>query len=335
MRLRRVALSDGSGPATAVLDEPRQRWVPLAPALAHAPEHADALGPGARDVVAFLGAGAASAEAARALCERVADVDLTATFVDSPLLPFAPRALRAFASWERHWIDAARGLQRRYVPAARPIVDAFERVSGRPFPAFRPRKLFYTEPSFYMGNHLNYFTDGETLPWPSFCRDLDYELEIGALITSPLLDATPAQAQDAIGGFVVLNDLSMRDVQWREYRQGLFGPLGKTKTFANAMSSELVTADEVLSRIGQLRGQVTVNGERWTDTSTAGMQHSFGALIAHASRGEQMHPGELVASGTLPGGCGLELDRWLRPGDTIEMSIEAVGTLRNTVGSPR
>ncbi len=329
-----MELRDGSGPCTAVLDEARQRWVPLAPAQARAPDRAEALGGGARDVVAFLAGGAAAEQAARALCDQLADEDLTDTFSDRPLLPFAPCALRAFASWERHWIQAARGLQRRYVPAARPVVDLFERATGRPFPPFRPGKLFYREPSFYMGNHLNYLTEGDTLPWPSFCRDLDYELEIGAVLAAPLLDATPAQAEAAIGGFVVLNDLSMRDVQWREHRDGLFGPLGKTKTFANAMSSELVTAEEVLPRITRLRGQVSVNGERWTDTSTDGMQHSFGELIAHASRGEQLHAGELFASGTLPNGCGLELDRWLRPGDRIEMDIEVVGHLSNLVGRP-
>jgi len=333
MRLRRVELAQGAGRSTAILDAERERWVALVPALERHPEHAAAIGDGARDVVAFLAAGPQAREAARELCAALAGEDLGVTHVDRPLLPFAPRALRAFASWERHWVQAARGLQRRYVPAARPVVNLYERLSGRTFPPFRPRRRFYREPAFYMGNHQNFYTDGDVLPWPSLCRDMDYELEFGAVLARPLLNATPAEAEAAVGGFVVLNDLSMRDVQWQEYRGGIFGPLGKTKTFANAMSAELVTADEVLGSISSLRGTVRVNGELWSDTSTDGMQHSLGTLLAYASTGEQLHTGELIASGTLPEGCGLELDRWLRPGDSLELEIQGIGRLRNVVGA--
>jgi 2-keto-4-pentenoate hydratase/2-oxohepta-3-ene-1,7-dioic acid hydratase in catechol pathway len=330
MRLRRVRLTDGSGPSVAVLDG--ERWIPLVPALALTGD--DAVGAGARDVLALLAGGEAARDAVHTLIVEVAGADLSASFDAAPMLPLQPAALRSFASWKQHWVQGARGLQRRYVPAARPVVDLFERVTRQTFPPFRPGRRFYSEPSFYMGNHLNYLTEGDTLPWPRFCRDLDYELELGAVLAAPLADATPAQAESAIGGFVVLNDLSMRDVQWREYRGGLFGPCGKTKTFANAMSCELASADEVLPRIASLRGEVRVNGELWTDTSTAGMQHSFGELLAEASRGEPLHPGEVISSGTMPNGCGLELDRWLQPGDEIDMRIEAVGRLRNRIGPP-
>ncbi len=166
----------------------------------------------------------------------------------------------------------------------------------------------------------------------AYCRDLDFELEFGAVLARTVTDVTADEGQAAIGGFVVLNDLSARDTQWREYRQGIFGPLGKTRTFASAISAEIVTADEVLPHIEHLRASVRVNGETWSQTSTQGIQHSLGAIVAHASQGEQLHAGELLASGTMPDGCGLELDRWLEPGDLLELEIERIGTVSNRVG---
>lgn len=354
MRLRRVELT-GGGRSVAVWDEPRERWLPLVPALKRASEAAAAtdaaapeappiplgetefaaLGAVAEDLVAFLAGGEQARAQARALADRVAVADLSSTFALEPaLLPFAPRSLRGFATSQRHWEQSARGLVRRYLPRALPAVTAFERLTGRTFPPLRPGRLFFEQPSFYFGNHLTCYPDGATLPWPAFCRDLDFELELGAVLAHPLRDAaSEAEAEAAIGGFVVLDDLSARDVQWREHRDGLLGPLGKTKTFATALGAEVVTADELLPRLRALTGTVHVNGELWSRTSTAEQLHSFGAMVAHASAGEQLFAGELLSAGTLPGGCGLELNRWLSPGDALELEIEGVGRLRNAIGA--
>lgn len=299
-------------------------------ALADPPED---LAAAVRDPVALLALGEAGREAVARLCDRAADEDFADRFALVGALPFAPAALRAFMGWERHWIQAARGLVRHNLRPAAAAIGAFERVTRRPFPAFRPGRLFYEQPAFYMGNHLTFAPDGATLPWPRYCEELDFELELGAVLCRPVRDATPAQAEAAIGGFVVVDDLSARDTQWREYRHGLFGPLGKTKTFANAMSAELVSADVVLPRAERLHGSVRVNDETWSRTSTAGMQHTWGETVAFASAGEQLFPGELLSSGTLPDGCGLELDRWLKPGDDLELEIEGVATLRNRIGA--
>ena len=331
MRLRRVMLTAG-GTSAAVWDEPRERWLPLRPALEHAGAGYDILEPAADDLLSFLAAGTNAREAAAALADALAERDFADTFELRPMLPFHPRLLRAFACWERHWEQAARGLVRRYLPPALPLTTAYERVTHSTFPAFRPKRLFYEQPASYIGNHLTFVPDGETLPWPSYCRDLDFELEFGAVLAQPVKDATADEGQAAIGAFVVLNDLSARDTQWREYRHGIFGPLGKTKTFASAMSAEMVTADEVLPHIEHLRASVRVNGETWSQTSTEGIQHSLGAIVAHASDGEQLHAGELLASGTMPDGCGLELDRWLSPGDRLELEIERIGILTNRIG---
>ena len=145
-------------------------------------------------------------------------------------------------------------------------------------------------------------------------------------------DAWSAAA--AIGGFVVFNDISARDVQWEEQRRSSFGPVVKTKTFASAMGSVVVTADEVLPDLDDLAGSVVVDGETWATTSTAGMRWSPADWVAWASRGEQIGPGELFTSGTLPSGSGLEIDRWIRPGQTVTLSIDRIGTVTNRVGAP-
>jgi 2-keto-4-pentenoate hydratase/2-oxohepta-3-ene-1,7-dioic acid hydratase in catechol pathway len=319
VRLRRVRLKGSDGFSTAVWDE--GRWVPLRPAL-------DA------DVLALLGSTELREEAA-AVVEAARDQDPSATFELEPAaLPFAPLSLRAFSVFERHHVQASRGLVRRYMPAAaRGVVSGFEKVSRRTFPALKPKKLFYEKPIYYMGNHLTIYPDGADLPWPPYSRDLDFELELGFVLASPLRDASEAEAADAIGGFFVVNDLSARDTQWREYREGLFGPVVKAKTFATAMSCEVVTADEVLTRVGALRGSVRVNGETWAEGSTSEMRHGPAAMVAYASEGEDLRAGEVFATGTLPGCCGLELDRWIEPGDEVELEIESVGTLRNRIGA--
>ena len=134
---------------------------------------------------------------------------------------------------------------------------------------------------------------------------------------------------DAIGGFVVFNDFSARDVQLQEMRSG-FGPV-KAKHFINAISSTVVTADEIMPHLYNLSGDVRINGQTIVTTSTSDMDYTLGEAIAYASLDEQLYPGEFFGSGTLPGGCGMENGCWLKPGDTVELEIEKVGTLENSI----
>ena len=247
-------------------------------------------------------------------------------------LPFRPRSLRAFSIWESHMVNSARVLARRFFPApAGKITSAYERVSRRTFPKFKPPPMFYEHPLFYMGNHTSFHADGEDVAWPHPTEFLDFELELGFVLKEPVRNATPEEGRAAIGGFVLVNDWSARDVQVDELRRGVFGPVVKSKSFANSMGAVLVSADELLPRWDRLRGRVSVNGEAWCEGTTAGAQHDPGAMVAYASEGEALGRGDLLSSGTLPGCCGLELDRWLKPGDLVEMDLEGVGTLANRV----
>ena len=145
------------------------------------------------------------------------------------------------------------------MPAVAPFVRAYEAVTRRTFPKLKPHALWHRQPIYYMGNHLTFATDGDDIAVPSYTRALDYELELGFVLAHPSARRRPAQeAEAAIGGFVVLNDFSARDVQLAEMRSG-FGPQ-KAKHFRNAISSVVVSADEILPHWRALKGRVHLNG---------------------------------------------------------------------------
>ncbi len=330
MRVRRVRLRRQPS-AYSVAVERDGAWVPLIPALERTTSaEFPTLDRVAHDVIAFLGAGREATDEAARLLDLVAGESFADDFDATPVLPFEPRTFRDFMLYEEHAVAAAKGLVKRFLPKAWPFFALYERVTGRPHPKLRPKPIWYEKPIYYMGSPVNFYTEGETIPWPSYTRALDYELELGVVIVRPLHNATPEEAVEAIGGFVVVNDFSARDVQYPEMTSG-FGPV-KAKNFANAMSVAVVTADEVLPHVNRLRARVTVNGQVWGEGTTAGAQHSIGEMVAYASLGEKVVPGELMATGTIPGCSGMETGRWLSPGDEITLSIERVGSLTNRVG---
>jgi len=245
------------------------------------------------------------------------------------LLPFQPASFRDFMLYEQHVLDASRGLVQRFHPGQYRLVETIEMITRRTFPLLKPKPMFYAQPMYYMSNALTFVSSGTPIATPSYSHALDYELEIGFVLARGLFDATPAEALDAIGAFVVLNDFSARDVQRAEMDSG-FGPQ-KAKHFASSMSEVAVTAEEILPQIDTLRGTVTINGSTVSTVSSAGMQHGLGEVLAHASRSEHLHPGELFGTGTLPGGSGMETGHWLHPGDTLELSIDGIGRIEHTI----
>ena len=338
MRLRRVRRRDTSGLTLIVQTD--EQWIPLAPALERYQEAGHAISPelaaAANDIIAFLAGGAPLRNQAQEVLAWAQEQggDWRDTFDPAPMLPFQPRSFRDYSLWEKHMIDAARGIVRRFMPQMRGVLTLYESLTGRPFPKLKPKKMFYQVPVYYMGNHLNVYGEGDTIPWPPYSRALDYELELGVIIARTGRNLTPEEGEAAIGGFVVLNDFSARDMQAREFAEGVFGPVVKAKNFANALGPDVVTADEVLPRFEALRGTVRVNGEVWGQGTTAHPTHGLGDMVAYASWGETLYPGELLGTGTFPGCSGVEVGRWLRPGDEVELDIEGIGRLRNRIGEP-
>jgi 2-keto-4-pentenoate hydratase/2-oxohepta-3-ene-1,7-dioic acid hydratase in catechol pathway len=289
---------------------------------------------GEDDLIGFLARDEAALAAAQARIEAAAD-DPAAAPADpaAATLPFRPRTLRAFSLWESHYVASARMLVKRFFPppAAR-VVAGYERLTGRTFPKLKPNRSFYETPAFYVANHAALLADGDEMWWPSHTGFLDFELELAFVLARPLSDATPAEAAAAIGGWFVLNDWSARDVQAREARGSVFGPVVKSKTFANSIGADVITADE-LPDWQAATGRVRVDGEVWCEGATAGALHDVGAMLAHASAGERLHPGDVISTGTMPGCCGLELDRWIRVGQSVELEIDGIGTLRNRIAA--
>jgi len=191
------------------------------------------------------------------------------------------------------------------------------RVTGRP----GVPDEWYELPVFYFSNPAAIFGPDDEIPFPAGSEELDYELEVAAVIG----------AEGAIGGFTVMNDWSARDLQRKEMKVGL-GP-AKGKDFATSLGPVVVTPDE----LGDLRLEMVarVNGEERSRGNMGDMYHSWEAIIERAATNTQLVPGDVIGSGTVGTGCILEHGdgRWLQPGDVVELEVEGIGVLRNVVGS--
>jgi fumarylacetoacetate (FAA) hydrolase len=204
---------------------------------------------------------------------------------------------------------------------------------GNPIP-----EAWYRLPIFYFSNVAEIRGPDEPLWAPRGSQELDFELEVCALVDTPAVDLAAERAEEAIGGFMVLNDWSARDLQ-REETTVRLGP-AKGKDFASSIGPWLVTPDELADarrdKGYDLAMSATVNGAeisrgRWSDS-----QFSFGEMLARASADVHLRPGDLIGSGTVGTGCLLEvkdetLGRYLEPGDEVSLAVERLGELRTTV----
>ena len=178
---------------------------------------------------------------------------------------------------------------------------------------------WYEVPVFYFSNPAAIYGPEDEIPYPEGSQELDYELELAAVIGK----------DGEIAGFTVMNDWSARDLQRPEMKIGL-GP-AKGKDFATSIGPVLVTPDE----LGDLSLEMVarVNGEERSRGSSGTMHHSWDAIVAHAAVNTRLHPGDILGSGTVGTGCILEHGdgRWLQRGDVVELEIEGIGVLRNRV----
>ena len=201
-------------------------------------------------------------------------------------------------------------------------------------------EAWYRIPVFYFSNtsEIRGPEDGVWAPLGSV--ELDYELEVAAIVDTNAVNLTPERAEEAIGGFTVFNDWSARDLQ-REETAVRLGP-AKGKDFASSFGPWLVTPDELADRRKGTGFDVSmtarVNGVETSRGTWSDAHYSFGQMLARASADARLRSGDLIGSGTVGGGCLLEireetLGRYLEPGDTVELTIEGIGTLRNSVAA--
>ena len=213
-----------------------------------------------------------------------------------------------------------------------PSVRDFFAYEGHVATGFRLRgadgipEQWYAAPAFYFSNPASIRGPGQPVRRPQACRMLDFELEIAAVIG----------AGGEIAGFTLMNDWSARDFQLGEMAVGL-GP-AKGKDFATSLGPYLVTPDELPYTEGRLvlEARVQVNGEELSRCHAEEMHFPWPEIVAHAARDTELRPGDVLGSGTITGGCLLELgplagDRFLEPGDTVALMAGALGRLEARV----
>jgi 2-keto-4-pentenoate hydratase/2-oxohepta-3-ene-1,7-dioic acid hydratase in catechol pathway len=200
---------------------------------------------------------------------------------------------------------------------------------------------WYELPVFYFSNPAAMVGPNDDVAVPPGSSQLDFELEVAAVVGREGSDLDPVEAEGHIAGFCVMNDWSARDVQRREMKLSM-GPV-KGKDFATSLGPFLVTPDEIepyrAERAYDLGMRAWVNGREYSNASLADIYWSFGEMLAYASRGTRVLPGDVIGSGTCGTGCILELSLvhgeeaypWLQPGDVVTLEVEHLGRLENRV----
>jgi 2-keto-4-pentenoate hydratase/2-oxohepta-3-ene-1,7-dioic acid hydratase in catechol pathway len=265
------------------------------------------------DMVAVVAGGAAALDTVRArLAAAEAVIPLARAAMRCPIRPVQYRDCLVFEEHLKNSFAAA------------------ERMTGR---AFAIPQVWYDQPIYYKGNRLSFIGDGQDILWPSYARFLDIELELAIVVGKRGKDIKAAEAEPYIWGYTILNDVSARDAQMVEMA-GQLGPAkGKDFDTGNILGPWIVTADEIAHPVA-LGMEARVNGTRWGGGNSRAMHHDFGRILEHISASETVYPGEVIGSGTVGTGCGLEVGRQLAPGDEIELEVEKIGVLRNRVVSP-
>jgi fumarylacetoacetate (FAA) hydrolase len=266
------------------------------------------------DMLAFIQAGTEMWAMAEQISRQTQSIwPLSEVTLKAPLQ--RPPTLRDFYAFETH-------------------VKTANKNRGREVP-----EEWYQFPVFYFTNPNTIHGTGDDVTIPSFTKAMDYELELAAIIGKPGMDIKAENALDHIFGFTILNDWSARDVQRIEMKVGL-GP-AKGKDFASSLGPWIVTPDELraraTSRVGVYDAAMTakVNGAERSRGNWKDIHYSFGEIIARASEGVMLYPGDVIGSGTVGTGCLLETTKgegpWLKSGDEVVLEIAGIGILANKV----
>jgi len=280
-----------------------------------AQEIANALVP--PDMLAFLTGGQLSRNAAQDALNFIASQEKMTQGPDGEVVSHAlnnttllapvprPTSIRDTLSFEGHMIN-------------------FERRTGKKTP---PR--WYETPIYYKGNPASVVGHEAELHWPDYTEKFDYELEFGCYIGKEGCNIDVENARDYIAGYTIFNDMSARDVIPGEVAMFLGPGKGKDMDTGNVMGPCLVTPDEI--DVSNLDMKARINGELWSHSNSNDMYWSFEQIIAYISRFETLYPGDFIGSGTVENGCGDEMERWIKPGDTVELEVEGIGVLRNKI----
>ena len=245
----------------------------------------------------------------------------TRSYAETPLMaPIpTPPTIRDFMTFESHVVGVAK------------LAGADAQVPDE----------WYKAPAFYFTNPYAIIGPHDEVPIPPGSTLFDLELEVAAVIGRGGRDIATEDAEAHIAGYTVMNDWSARDLQFAEMQVRL-GP-SKGKDTATSLGPQLVTPDELEPfRKGSsfaLRMTAEVNGQSIGSDELTSMGFSFAEMIAHASRGTEVRPGDILGSGTCGGGClaemwgrqGFDAHRPLRAGDVVTITVEELGTITSTI----
>ena len=274
--------------------------------------------PGTASMIELLAADGLAGAAERAVRAPAEVVDPAGVRLLAPVP--RPPSIRDFYAFEEHVKNAASAIGHDVAP------------------------VWYEIPLFYFTNPAATRGPHDDVPVSPGSGSFDYELEIAAVIGRAGSDLDPAAAEGHIAGYTVMCDWSARDLQAQEMK-GHLGP-AKGKDTATSFSAFLVTPDELAAyRSGNaydLEMTASVNGRPYSRGTFASIYWRFGEMIAYASRGTTLSPGDVIGSGTVGTGCILELGRvhgqdaypWLKPGDEVRLDVEHIGTIRSVVRPP-
>lgn len=237
----------------------------------------------------------------------VADLDLTR--------PVDPTSMRDFMVFEQHAVPSWRA---RGMPSGPDV--------------------WFEQPIGYFSNAASLLGPADDVETPGGSQQLDFELEVGAVIGREARSITPEQAAAHIAGYVIVCDWSARDLQFREM-EGQLGPF-KGKDFASSLGSVFVTPDELADRRSgtgfDLTMTASVNGRVYGTDRWASAYWSLEELLSYASWNSTVEAGALIATGTCQGGCILELSLrhgaaeypYLVAGDRVDLVVEELGSIR-------
>lgn len=317
MKIASVAYNgpDGTIPRLVVVQPERKRVIDLATAERLRLERQGATHEAARrlalalfppSMTAAISLGATFLEAAQLALSSTAEDAAIPMHAIQWLSPLDPPLLRDFTAFEQH-------------------VRKMSAREGKPV-----FKEFFQMPLYFKISPLTLIGHEQEVSWPNYTNHMDYELELGLVIGKSGRNLKPQDALAHLFGITILNDFSARDVQGAEMSSG-FGP-AKAKDFATALGPWITTVDEV--NITDLEMVARVNGEEWSRNSSATITWPIEELVAYASKGETLCPGELLGSGTVGTGTGAERGKKLQPGDVVELEVQGLGILRNRLGQP-
>lgn len=283
-------------------------------------------------MMALIEAGEDAWDEARTLTRDRPSSSLLATDAVRLLAPLpVPAQIRDFLCFEAHLLNSsASAITILSSQADDPQAKRRElEASG----SWKIPAIWYSKPIYYTASRFGVSNPGQDIVWPAYSQMLDYELEMAAVIGKRGVNIARESALDHVFGYTVFNDWSARDEQSR-VMEGRLGP-GKGKDFdgSNTFGPCIVTADEIGDPYA-LTMIARVNGDEWSRGTSGAMYHRFEDCIADVSAGQTLHPGEILCSGTVGTGCGVENLKFLKGGDTVELEIERIGVLRNRIVRP-